>query len=315
MDDLIEFRRNRSGKGSDEFWRWIQDNPEGYFVNLTAPGQGMIHLGGCCHMKFPDPGAVNFVLDEKWCAKDRERLTEYAANRQITLRECSGCFDLSRSTPIANRAVAKKQSRPVLEFLGPIIASRRTGIEPFHRSGTPLGVNLLDFWGWDVSDLLSNATRGILAEYIVARGLGISTAGVRNEWAAYDLTSPDGVKIEVKSSAYLQAWYQSRLSTITFSTRLSRAWDPETNVMSAEARRQADVYVFALLAHRDKRTVDPLDIDQWIFYVVPTWKLNARTRSQHSITLKSLEAMCAATSFDDLPNVVRDAAKCPPNQL
>ena len=200
------------------------------------------------------------------------------------------------------------------EYLGPIVASRRKGAEHFHRSGTLLDADLLDFWGWNVSNLVSNATRGILAEYIVARGVGISTVGVRNEWAAYDLTSPDGVKIEVKSSAYLQAWFQSRFSVISFSTRLSRAWDPETNVMSSDAKRQADVYVFALLAHRDKRTIDPLDIDQWKFYVVPTWKLNARTRSQHSITLKSLEAMCAATPFEELSKAVSNAAKSPPNE-
>jgi len=313
MSDIIEFERDVNGKGSAEFWSWIQGNPQGYFLNIISPRHGMIHRGDCSHMKFPDPDAANFVLHEKWCAKDRETLEEYAAARQITSRECSSCFDITRSTPVAIKAVARKPMSSAVEYLGAITASRRTGSEPFHRSGTPLGVDLLDFWGWDVSDLVSNATRGILAEYIVARGLGISTAGVRNEWAAYDLTSPDGVKIEVKSSAYVQAWFQSRLSAITFSTRLSRAWDPETNVMSLDVKRQADVYVFALLAHRDKRTVDPLDIDQWKFYVVPTWKLNARTRSQHSVTLKSLEAMCAATPFEELSKAVSNAAKSLPN--
>ena len=55
------------------------------------------------------------------------------------------------------------------------------------------------------------------------------------------------------------------------------------------AKRHADVYVFALLAHTDKLTVDPLNINQWEFYVLPTTALDERKRSQHSITLKSLE--------------------------
>lgn len=69
------------------------------------------------------------------------------------------------------------------------------------------------------------------------------------------------------------------------------AWDAGTNLQASEARRQADVYVFALLAHIDKATVDPLDLGQWRFYALPTSVLDARAGSQHSITLKSLEAL------------------------
>lgn len=38
--------------------------------------------------------------------------------------------------------------------------------------------------------LVSNATRGRLAEFIVAAGLKIDTSGVRDEWAASDLDMP-----------------------------------------------------------------------------------------------------------------------------
>ena len=74
-------------------------------------------------------------------------------------------------------------------------------------------------------DLTGNATRGRLAEYIVARALGISTGGVRDEWAACDLCTTAGVQIEVKSAAYLQSWQQTKPSTISFSIKKSRPWD------------------------------------------------------------------------------------------
>jgi hypothetical protein len=45
----------------------------------------------------------------------------------------------------------------------------KSGEEQFHVEGEPAGFNLLSFWKWSVSDLVSNATRGILAEYIVAQ--------------------------------------------------------------------------------------------------------------------------------------------------
>lgn len=192
--------------------------------------------------------------------------------------------------------------------LGILRSPRRTGDERFHRKDVALDFTLLDFWRWSVSDLVSNATRGRLAEYLVAKALGISTSGVRDEWAAYDLVTPSGVKIEVKSAAYLQAWHQEKFSTISWSTRLSRAWDAETNVLSDVAARQAEVYVFALLAHGDKPTLDPLDVTQWTFYALPTSVLNARSRSQHSITLSSLEKIARPASFADLKTAVEKAA-------
>src|SRR6185437_7501462 len=79
-----------------------------------------------------------------------------------------------------------------------------------------------------------------------------------------------------------------------FSTLHTRAWDTETGAFAAESRRQADTYVFALLAHREKETIDPLNLDQWEFYVVPTSALETYTRSRHSITLKSLQQLCPA---------------------
>jgi hypothetical protein len=193
--------------------------------------------------------------------------------------------------------------------LGRLRAPRLTGEERFQLAGKALDLNLLGFWQWSVSDLVSNATRGRLAEYIVARALGLSDHGVRDEWAAYDLITAEGIRIEVKSASYLQSWYQKKPSTILFSVRASRAWNPETNEVSKEARRQADLYVLALLAHADKATLNPLDLDQWSFFVVPTKVLDARTRSQHSITLPSLGILgYQAVSFGEVGEAVGSAA-------
>ena len=98
----------------------------------------------------------------------------------------------------------------------------------------------------------------------------------------------------------MQSWRQKELSKIVFSTRHSLAWDAETGAFGTESKRQADVYVFALLAHRQKETVDPLDLEEWEFYVLSTSALNAYTRSQRSINLKSLQQLCpAAVKFEE----------------
>lgn len=185
---------------------------------------------------------------------------------------------------------------------------RKTGQESFRTGNGDAGFNLLDFWQWTASDLVSNSTRGVLAEFLVARALGLDTA-VRNEWQAFDLQTATGKKIEVKSAAYVQSWGQKELSKIVFSTRHTRAWDADTGALAIESRRQADIYVFALLAHCEKNTIDPLDLDQWEFYVLPTSTLDAYTRSRHSITLKSLQLLCPAPlKFAELKRAINGRA-------
>jgi hypothetical protein len=63
----------------------------------------------------------------------------------------------------------------------------KTGHETFRSNGQDLGITLLDFWRWSVSDLVSNATRGVLAEFIVASALAIPIHSVRDEWIGFDL--------------------------------------------------------------------------------------------------------------------------------
>ncbi|HNT53209.1 MAG TPA: hypothetical protein PKG95_00765 [Anaerolineaceae bacterium] len=193
-----------------------------------------------------------------------------------------------------------------------ISIKRKTGTERFHANGQEFDFDLLSFWQWVDSDLVNNALRGELAEYIVARALHLDTSQPREGWAAYDLETPSGIKIEVKSAAYLQSWHQNRMSDIMFKVPKTRYWDAATNRQAKEKQRQADVYVFALLAHQDKQTIDPLNIDQWVFYVLPTAVLNERKRSQYGITLKSLVELCGRSlTFSQLQAAVETAAGQP----
>lgn len=81
-----------------------------------------------------------------------------------------------------------------------------------------------------MSDLKVNNVRGYLAEFLVARAVGANTP--RAEWDAWDVTSPDGVKIEVKTSGYIQAWGQSKLSVPTFRVAPAYSWDSSTGTWS-----------------------------------------------------------------------------------
>lgn len=163
---------------------------------------------------------------------------------------------------------------------------RKTGEEEFIENGIAIST-LSGYWQWSASDLLGNTERGRLAEYIVATAVGVA-GGVRSGWEPYDVETPSGIRVEVKASAYVQTWGQKTLSKVIFGIRPTRAWDPEQNVFAPESRRQAHVYVFALLTECDKERVDPLILDQWEFYVLGAQTLDKRAPLQKTISLSSL---------------------------
>jgi hypothetical protein len=189
-----------------------------------------------------------------------------------------------------------------------ITPARQSGEEQFCEGSEKLPFNLQDFWAWSASHLMDNTMRGILAEYIVARGLGI-VEGLRIEWEPFDLVTPDGIKVEVKSSAYLQSWGQKKLTSITFAVPPTFGWDGTSGAYGTVRQRQADVYVFALLTHRDKTTVNPLNLAQWAFYVVPTAVLDRELAERKTVSLLQLQRLAtSATTFSGLLVGVEAAA-------
>lgn len=192
---------------------------------------------------------------------------------------------------------------------------RRTGDEHFHTDGVTLNVTLLEFWQWVDSDLVSNTVRGRLAEYLVAHDLGIAD-GIRSEWIAYDLTSKNGTKVEVKSAAYVQTWAQRRPSQIYFDIRPTLGWDPDTAKFGDVQKRQAEVYVFALLSEKDESKLDSMNVSHWRFFVLPTGVLDGVCPYQKKIGLKRLLTLKPEeVSFGAISAAVERASKTGANTL
>ena len=162
-----------------------------------------------------------------------------------------------------------------------------TGKEPLIASdGTIIG-NVMDFWSWAYSDLIGNTERGTFAEYLVACALGVQNQ-VRITWNRYDLISPEGITIEVKASGYIQMWEQTNRSSLSFGIQPTIGWDSKTNRYDTERIRQSQIYVFCVHKHSDQETVNPLEINQWDFYLLPTRILNEKVGPQKRITLSAL---------------------------
>jgi hypothetical protein len=169
----------------------------------------------------------------------------------------------------------------------PLVVEKKSGEEYLTNHGRELEVKLSDFWKWAVSDLVSNATRGIFAEFIAANAIG-KISGIRQEWDAFDLKLMDGTKVEVKSTAYHQSWAQQRYSRPEFAIKTSCGWNAETNMSSSESKRQADIYVFCLLKEKDRSQVNPLNLNQWEFFLIEAAVLNKLFPTQKKIGLNRL---------------------------
>lgn len=118
------------------------------------------------------------------------------------------------------------------------------------------------FCRWNSGHLLENRTRGAYAEWLVHRALGVDPGEFRLEWAEVDVRVGE-LTLEVKSAAYLQAWPQQELSRISFPIE----------------QRAATAHVFCLFAEQDPQRVDPRDLEQWRFWVVPTRSLHPERKS------------------------------------
>lgn len=240
--------------------------------------------------------AIEALLHE-----NRWTVTEIAAKVGVKPSSVSAVKAL-----ITMRHASIDETDPAVKNLLRISPSRKSGKERFHRNGKRLGISLLDFWSWCNSDLLSNAGRGRLAEYLVALDLKVADDGLRSEWVAYDLKTPEGFSVEVKSASYIQTWAQRRDSGITFDIRPTLGWNPDTAKFGTVVRRQSDVYVFALIEHRDRSTIDPLNVEQWLFHVIATRIIDANLGTQKSVSLERLLRLNpAVVRFGNIHRAIR----------
>lgn len=167
------------------------------------------------------------------------------------------------------------------------------GSEQLTFKDKELGSSVLDFWSWAYSDLIRNVNRGAFAEFIVLEAMnnqsGITPrTNFRVSMDAYDLLSPDGIRVEVKSSAYMQAWESEHPARISFRIAPAKSLDSSGNY-SADSQycRHSDAYVFCVWTAMS-REQNILDLSSWDFYVIATKTLDQKVPNQKTITFQSL---------------------------
>lgn len=177
---------------------------------------------------------------------------------------------------------------------------------------TPLEMNtVVDFWRWAFGDLCDDDVKGIYAEWLVHKLLGIQTSR-RVSWANSDIITPSGTRVEVKSSAYCQSWKfldergelegnpRHAPKTDDKSIRFSglMAGDSIATHGKVAANFKSDFYVFALQCEKDFTKWNALDLNQWEFFLVPAHVL--KKLGSKSISLATLRAKFETLTAEEL---------------
>jgi len=183
-----------------------------------------------------------------------------------------------------------KSRRTTMYKRKPVV--KLTGNEQFINTNNKQ-FTVLDFWQYGFSNLNSNVLRGALAEFIVENALkNVDDIALRNPWGDSDVEY-NGKNIEVKSCSYLQDWDQNQLSTVRWSGLKAKTlyWSSAVSgkIKEEKAEYKSDIYVLALLRHKETETLDILDLDQWCFYVLSKERLKEISNDKPAVSLTRLE--------------------------
>lgn len=177
------------------------------------------------------------------------------------------------------------------------------GSETFILAGQPIGFSVIDFWRFQFSNLWDMQDQ--IAEFIVARALGQTEPYNKNGWTLWDINYK-GRRIEVKETAYYHSWRSdgkvSAQRTFGITKAYSRYKDP-----TSEFKRQSDIYVFCLNTGESKESSNPLYLENWRFWIVPTETINHACSDNKTITLSRLQKLTNLKNgfgYDEIKTVV-----------
>lgn len=170
-----------------------------------------------------------------------------------------------------------------------------SGKEDFTLKGDKTGFNVLDFWRFQFSNL--SDMQGRVGEFIVAMALGKNTPDNNNGWTLWDIDYR-GYRIEVKTTAYYQPWRQDGTWSEQRSFGITKSHCKEGDPTS-ELKRMNDIYVFVLNKGKNKQEADPLQLEHWEFYVIPTSVINKECGDNKSISLSKVKKLSKKVSGTD----------------
>lgn len=176
-----------------------------------------------------------------------------------------------------------------------------SGKEEFTFQNEKTGLSIQEYWQWLYSDIYD--LQDTIAEYIVAKALEKDGPDNTGSWTLYDIAYREK-RIEVKETSYYHSWQtdeepKSKVRSFGITKAYSKYQDN-----TSKLERQNDVYVFCLNTGETKSDSNPLQLEHWEFYVIPTLVINEKCGEQKTISLPRIRKLTEKVDYSKLKEKV-----------
>ena len=172
----------------------------------------------------------------------------------------------------------------------------------FTDGGKPIGLTAMDYWRFQFSNVWDAQEE--VAEFIVAKALGLALPHNKNGWTTCDIMYKEK-RVEIKASAYFHSWRGDGKVSSQRNFGI-----PETvgqhNERKEVPERQNDVYVFCLNLGDSFESSDPFEMSHWEFYVVPTSTINEECGHKDMVSLSWLKKKTKPVAYRDLKAAIEE---------
>jgi hypothetical protein len=102
----------------------------------------------------------------------------------------------------------------------------------------------------------------------------------------------------------MQSWQQKMPSLIRFDIGKKKSWSAETNTFLDVAGRSSDCFVFCFYPEADPEKADILNVTSWLFFVVPTERIDQKFQNQKTVGIKKIQALCEPVKITGLRKAI-----------
>lgn len=175
------------------------------------------------------------------------------------------------------------------------------GDEQFTCGGCSLGFGVLDFWRFQYASLHNQ--KECIAEFLIAKALEIENPYNADQWTLFDILYRN-TRIEVKQTSYYHNWNaEGKVSSKrTFGiTKANSKYGENEN----SYERKNDIYVFCLNTGNTAEASNPLIMENWEFYIVPTSVINAECKDNKTVSLERVRKLASnKTDYSEIKAVI-----------
>lgn len=176
------------------------------------------------------------------------------------------------------------------------------GKEKFIHNNKELDFGIFDFWIYKYSNIYN--LQEVIAEFIVEKALGLNKSQNTDSWTLFDILYRD-TRIEIKETSYYHPWNEngkiSKQRTFGI-TKANSNYDNSNEPNKFE--RQNDIYVFCLNTGTTKESSNPMNINNWEFYIVPTSVINEVCGNNKTISLGRVKKLSPLIPYEQIKNVI-----------